>query len=148
MVCKADTRFILVRAERPYFQCSLLLMLLCPKVLVVGGYKLVESGMAPRSLCVGVFECLSVCLVHCHCCALSNLVLLRVPPSPFIVCKGRGRVTLSGCTKIERKSPKVLPIPSFPLSSCICTVVVMVMACRGCRCIIVDAVRPYPDTVS
>jgi hypothetical protein len=67
MVCKADTRFILVWAERPYFQCSLLLVLLCTEVLVVGGYKLVERVMAPRSLCVGVFECFSVCLVHCHC---------------------------------------------------------------------------------
>jgi hypothetical protein len=37
-------------AERPYVQCSLLLMLLCTEVLVVGGYKLVERGMAPRSL--------------------------------------------------------------------------------------------------
>jgi hypothetical protein len=71
MLCKADTRCIPVRAERPYFQCSLLLVLLCTEVLVVGGYKLVERGMAPRSLCVGVFECLSVCLVHCHCMVLS-----------------------------------------------------------------------------
>jgi hypothetical protein len=67
MVCKVDTRFILVRAKHPYFQCTLLLVLLCTKVLVVGGYKLVKRGMAPRSLCVGVFECLSVCLVNCHC---------------------------------------------------------------------------------
>jgi hypothetical protein len=67
MVCKADTRFILVRAERPYFLCSLLLVLLCTEVLVLGGYKLVERGITPRSLCVGVFECLSVCLVHCLC---------------------------------------------------------------------------------
>jgi hypothetical protein len=73
MVCKADTRFILVQAKRPYFQCSLLLVLLCTEVLVVGGYKLVEREMAPKSLCVGVFECLSVCLVICHCWALSNL---------------------------------------------------------------------------
>jgi hypothetical protein len=73
MVCKVDTRFILVRAERPYFQCSLLLVLPCTKVLVVGGYKLAERGIAPRSLCVGVFECLSVCLVHCHWWALSNV---------------------------------------------------------------------------
>jgi hypothetical protein len=128
MVCKADTRFILVRAERPYFQCSLLLVLLCTKVLVVGGYKLVERGMAPRSLCVGVFEFLSVCLVHCCCWALSNLLLSRVPPSPFIVCKGRGQVTVSRCTKIERKGHKALPIPSFSLNSCICTIVVVVVA--------------------
>jgi hypothetical protein len=67
MVCKVDTRFILVRAKHPYFQCTLLLVLLCTKVLVVGGYKLVKRGMAPRSLCVGVFECLSVCLVYCRC---------------------------------------------------------------------------------
>jgi hypothetical protein len=67
MVCKADTRFILVWAECPYIQCTLLLVLLCTKVLVVGGYKLVERGIAPKSLCVGVFKCLSVCLVHCHC---------------------------------------------------------------------------------
>jgi hypothetical protein len=57
MVCKADTRCILIRDECLYFQCSLLLMLLCTEVLVVGGYKLVERGMAPRSLCVHVFEC-------------------------------------------------------------------------------------------
>jgi hypothetical protein len=37
-------------AERPYIQCLLLLVLLCTEVLVVGGYKLVERGMAPRSL--------------------------------------------------------------------------------------------------
>jgi hypothetical protein len=66
MVCKADTRCILVQAKRPYLQCSLLLVLLCTKVLVVGGYKLVERGIAPRFVCVGVFKCLSVCLVHCH----------------------------------------------------------------------------------
>jgi hypothetical protein len=64
MVCKADTRCILVWVERPYFCCSLLLVLLCTEVPVVGGYKLVERGMALRSLCV--FECLSVCLVHGH----------------------------------------------------------------------------------
>jgi hypothetical protein len=56
MVCKADTRFILAWAERPYFQCLLLLVLLYTEVLVVEGYKLVERGIAPRSLCVGVFE--------------------------------------------------------------------------------------------
>jgi hypothetical protein len=60
MVCKANTRCILIQAERPYFQCSLLLMLLYTEVLVVGGYELVERGMAPRSLYVGVFKCLSV----------------------------------------------------------------------------------------
>jgi hypothetical protein len=62
MVCKADTRCILVRAECPYVHCSLPLVLLCTEVLVVGGYKLVERGMAPKSLCVGVFECLSMCV--------------------------------------------------------------------------------------
>jgi hypothetical protein len=71
MVYKVDTRCILVQAECPYFQCSLLLVLLCTEVLVVGEYKLVERGIAPRSLYVGVFECLSVCLVHCHCVVLS-----------------------------------------------------------------------------
>jgi hypothetical protein len=50
MVCKADTRCILARAEHPYVQCSLLLVLPCTGVLVVGGYKLVERGTAPRSL--------------------------------------------------------------------------------------------------
>jgi hypothetical protein len=39
MVCKADTRFILVRVECPYIQCSLLLVLLCTEVLVVGGIQ-------------------------------------------------------------------------------------------------------------
>jgi uncharacterized membrane protein len=62
MMCKADIRCILVRAERSYFQCSLLLVLLCTEVLVVGVYKLVEREMAPRSLCVGVFLCLGVCV--------------------------------------------------------------------------------------
>jgi hypothetical protein len=62
MVCKADTRCILVRAKCPYVQCSLLLVLFCTEVLVVGGYKLIERGMTPRSLCVGVFECWSVCV--------------------------------------------------------------------------------------
>jgi hypothetical protein len=50
-------RYILVRAGRLYFQCSLLLVSLCTEVLVVGGYKLIERGMTPRSLCVGMFEC-------------------------------------------------------------------------------------------
>jgi hypothetical protein len=76
MVCKADTRCILVWVERPYFQCSLLLVLLCTEVLVVGGYKLIERGMAPRSLCVGVFGCLSVFLVHCHCVMSSHYAIL------------------------------------------------------------------------
>jgi hypothetical protein len=80
MVCKEDTRYILVRAERPYFQCSLLLVLLCTEVLVVGGYKLVERGIAPWSLYVGVFECLSVCSVHYHC----------VVSSCYAVPSGRG----------------------------------------------------------
>jgi hypothetical protein len=39
MVCKADTRCILVWAECPYIQCSLLLVLLCTEVLVVGGIQ-------------------------------------------------------------------------------------------------------------
>jgi hypothetical protein len=136
MACRADTRCILVRAECPYVQCSLLLVLPCTGVLVVGGYKLVEKGMAPRSLWVGAVVCLSVCLVCCHYWALSiqfDLSLSRVPPSPFIVCKGRGRVTVFACMKIERKGPKVLPIASFPLSSCIHIVIVVAAACRGCR---------------
>jgi hypothetical protein len=58
---------------------------------------------------------------------------LRVPSSPFIVCKGRGRVTVSGCTKIERKGPKVLPIARFHLYSCIRTVIIAMEACHGCR---------------
>jgi hypothetical protein len=129
MVCKANTRSILVWAERPYFQCSLLLVLLCTEVLVVGGYKLVERGITPRSLYVGV------CLVHCHCVVLSFYVACwsRVPPSLFIVCKGRGWITVFGCTKMERECPKVLPIPCFPLSSCFRTVFIAVVAHRGCR---------------
>jgi hypothetical protein len=73
MMCKADIRCILVQAERPYFQCSLLLVLLYTEVLVVGGYKLVERGIAPRSLCVGVFECV-----------LSTLPLLDVVNPCFV----------------------------------------------------------------
>jgi hypothetical protein len=83
MVCKADTRCILVRTERHYFQCSLLLVLLCIEVPVVGGYKLVERGIAPRSLCVGVFECSSVCLVHCRCWALSTPCFVEGPYLSF-----------------------------------------------------------------
>jgi hypothetical protein len=103
MVCKADTRFILVRAERPYLQCSLLLMLLCTEVLVVGG---IQAGRERDSSQVSVCGCVRVSE-----CMLSTLPLLgvvqhvlsRVLPSPFIVCKGRGRVTVSRCMKIERK---------------------------------------------
>jgi hypothetical protein len=73
MVCKVDTRFIQVQVECPYVQCSLLLMLLCTEVLIVGEYKLVKRGITPKSLCVGVFECLSVCLVHCRCWVFFNL---------------------------------------------------------------------------
>jgi hypothetical protein len=62
MVCKADTRCILVWAKCPYVQCSLLLMLLYTEVFVLWGYKLVEKGMAPKSLCMGVrvLECVYV----------------------------------------------------------------------------------------
>jgi hypothetical protein len=131
MICKADTRCILVRAERPYFQCSLLLVLLCTEVLVVGG---IQAGRERDGSQVCVCGCVQVLE-----CMLSTLllrgiilphVLSRVPPFPFIVCKGRGQVTTFGCTKMERGCPKVLPIPSYSLSSCICTVVVVV-ACRS-----------------
>jgi hypothetical protein len=60
MVCKADTRCILVRAERPYFQCSLLLVLLCTEVLVVGGIQAGrerDSSQVSVCGCVRVFEC-------------------------------------------------------------------------------------------
>jgi hypothetical protein len=80
MVCKADTRCTLVRVECPYVQCLLLLVLLCTEVLVVGGYKLVERGMSPRSLRAGVFKCMSVCvcvcLEHCHSVVLSYCAAL------------------------------------------------------------------------
>jgi hypothetical protein len=56
---------------------------LCTEVLVVGGYKLVERGIAPRSLCVGVFECLSVCLIYCHYGVLSNRHFVEGPSLPF-----------------------------------------------------------------
>jgi hypothetical protein len=95
--------------------------------------------------CVRVFECMLSTLPLL---GVVQRVLSRVSPSPFIVCKGRGRVTVSRCTNIEREGPKVLPIPSFPLSLCIRTVIVMMLACHGCRCITVDVARPYPDTVS
>jgi hypothetical protein len=102
MVCKADTRFILVRAERPYFQCSLLLVLLCTEVLVVEGYKLVERDSSQVFVCgcVRVFKCLLSTLPLL---GVVQRVLSRVHSSPFIVCKGRGRITISGLTKIERK---------------------------------------------
>jgi hypothetical protein len=44
MVCKVDTRFILVQAECLYFQCSLLLVLLCTEVLVVGDTSWSREG--------------------------------------------------------------------------------------------------------
>jgi hypothetical protein len=110
------------------------------------GYKLVKRGMDPRSLWVGVFICLSVCILYCHCWALFLCFLsLHVKgPSPFIVCKGRGRVTVFGCMKIERKGPKVLPIASLPLCSCIRTITMVVVACYA----VDDAAKPYPNTVS
>jgi hypothetical protein len=82
--------------------------------------------------CVWVFVCVLSTL------SLSGVVLpcrhwSRVPPSPFIVCKRRDRVTAFGCTKIERECPKVLPIPNFPLSLCIRIVIIAVVARRGCR---------------
>jgi hypothetical protein len=92
-VCKADTRFILVRAKRPYFQCSLLLVLLCTEMLVVGGYKLVERGIAPRSLCVGAFECLTICSVHCRCWGCPTC-LVEGPSLPFYSMQREG----SGCS--------------------------------------------------
>jgi hypothetical protein len=95
--------------------------------------------------CVRVFECMLSILPLL---GVVQPILSRVLPSLFIVCKGRGRVTISGCTKIERKGPKVLPIPRFPLSSCIRTVIMVVVACHGCRFITVDAARPYLDMVS
>jgi hypothetical protein len=55
MVCKAETRCILIRVECSYVQCSLLLMLLCTEVLVVGGYKLVEREWL-LGLCVSVYS--------------------------------------------------------------------------------------------
>jgi hypothetical protein len=40
--------------------------------------------MTPRSLCVGVFECWSVCLEHCHSVVLSCCATLVEGPSlPF-----------------------------------------------------------------
>jgi hypothetical protein len=96
----------------------------------------IQAGRERDSSQVSVCGCVRVSE-----CVLSTLLLLdvvhfflsRVPPSPFIVCKGRGQVTVSGCMKIERKGPKALPIPGFLFSSCIRTVVVAVVACHGCR---------------
>jgi hypothetical protein len=105
MVCKADTRCILVQDERPYFQCSLLLMLLCTEVLVVGGYKLVERGIAPKSLCVGVFECLSVCSVHCHCGVLSNRHFVKGPSLPFYNMQREGSSYSIWMYKNRKKRP-------------------------------------------
>jgi hypothetical protein len=91
--------------------------------------------------CVRVFECM---LSIVPLLGIVQPILLRVLASPFIVCKERDRVTVFGCTKIERKCPKVLPIPSFSLSSCIRTA-----SSRWWQAMAVDdAVRPYPDTVS
>jgi hypothetical protein len=57
-----DTICILVWAERPYIQCSLLLVLPRAGVLVVGGYKLGrerDHSQVSVSGCVRVFECVS-----------------------------------------------------------------------------------------
>jgi hypothetical protein len=123
MVCKANTRCILVRAERSYFQCSLLLVLLCTNVLVVGGYKL-DGSQVSMCGCVQVLECVLSTLPLRDVISLCRSLWSRVPPSPFIVCKGRGRVTTFGCMKKERECPKVLPIPSFPLNSSIRIVII------------------------
>jgi hypothetical protein len=81
-------------------------------------------------VCVRVFECvLSTLPFH----GVVSPLWSRVPPSPFIICKGRGQVIVFRCTKIERECPKVLPIPSFPFSSCFRTAVIAVVPRRGCR---------------
>jgi hypothetical protein len=122
------------RLNVPTFSAHCCSCCFCTEVLVVGGYKLVERGIDLRSLCVGVFKCLSVCLLRFHCMVSScHHHWSRVPPTPFIVCKGRGWVIAFGCTKIERECPKVLPSPSHSLSSCIRTIIVVVVACRDCR---------------
>jgi hypothetical protein len=105
MVCEADTRCILVRAKRPYFQWSLLLVLLCTEVLVVGGYKVVERGITPMSLCVGVFKCLSVCLVHCHCMVSSCCLLVEGPSLPFYSMQREG----SGYSIWMYENEKMMP---------------------------------------
>jgi hypothetical protein len=107
MVCKADTRCILVQAECPYVQCSLLLVLLCTEVLVVGDTSWSREGWL-LGLCVWMCssaEC--VCLEHYNSVVLScrATLWLRVPPSPFISCKGRGRVIVFGCTKNRKRMP-------------------------------------------
>jgi hypothetical protein len=104
-----------------------------------------DSSQVSVCGCVQVFECM---LSTLSLLGIVQRVLSRVPPSPCIVCKGRGRVIVSGCTKIERKCPKLLPIPSFPLSSCIRTVIIVVVARRGYGCNTVDEARPYPNMVS
>jgi hypothetical protein len=87
-----------------------------------------DGSQVSVSGCVHVFECvLSILPLLGVCFSIFHLFLSRVPPSPFIVCKGRGRVTVFGCTKIERKGLKVLSIASLPLCSCIYTVAVMVV---------------------
>jgi hypothetical protein len=106
MVCKANIRFILVRVECPYFQCSLLLVLLCTEVLIVGGYKLVERGIAPRSLCV----CVCVRVFECM---LSTLPLLGVvqpcfvegPPLPFYSMQREGSSYSIWMYKNRKKRP-------------------------------------------
>jgi hypothetical protein len=53
-------RFILVRAEEyPTFNVDESLVLPCTEVLVVGGYKLVREGGAPRSQDVSVWNACS-----------------------------------------------------------------------------------------
>jgi hypothetical protein len=81
-VCKADTRCILVQVECPYVQCSLLLVLLCTEVLVVGGTSWSREGWL-LGLYVWVCSNARVCayLEHCHSVVLSCYVAwLRVPP--------------------------------------------------------------------
>jgi hypothetical protein len=55
--------------------------------------------------CVRVFGCVLSILPLLGVVSLFVFFLSRVPPSPFIVCKGRGRVTTSRCTKNRKKTP-------------------------------------------
>jgi hypothetical protein len=81
----------------------------------------------------GVFGCLSVCLVRCHCFVSSCRPLVEGSSLPFYSMQREGSSYNIWMYKNRKKCPKVLPIPSFSLISCIRTVVVVVVVCRDCR---------------
>jgi hypothetical protein len=94
--------------------------------------------------CVRVFECALSILPLLGVVSPLNPVLSRVPSSPFIVCKGRDRVTVYGCTKIEKKALRCSLLLAFLLVRAFAQ-----LSSWWWHAVAVDdAAKPYPNTVS